>query len=43
MGSDRVVHPEAEPGVRPRKATTRKLVNAILYFWLKRGLALAAP
>ncbi len=24
--------PEAEPGGRPRKATTRELVNAVLYF-----------
>ena len=24
--------PQAQPGGRPRKATTRELVNAILYF-----------
>lgn len=30
--------PEAEPGGRPRKASTRELVNAILYF-LRAGMA----
>ena len=30
--------PEAEPGGRPRKAPTRELVNAILYF-LRAGMA----
>ena len=30
--------PEALPGGRPRKATTRELVNAILYF-LRAGMA----
>lgn len=30
--------PEAEPGGRPRKAPTRTLVNAILYF-LRAGMA----
>src|SRR5215211_106792 len=33
--------PEAEPGGRPRKATTRELVNAILYFlrrWQREGV-----
>src|SRR4029453_15026304 len=30
--------PEAEPGGRPRKATSRALVNAILYF-LRAGMA----
>jgi transposase len=30
--------PEAEPGGRPRKASTRTLVNAILYF-LRAGMA----
>ena len=30
--------PEAEPGGRPRKATTRELLNAILYF-LRAGMA----
>ena len=30
--------PEAMPGGRPRKATTRELVNAILYF-LRAGMA----
>ena len=30
--------PEAEPGGRPRKATTRELMNAILYF-LRAGMA----
>jgi len=30
--------PEAEPGGRPRKAATRTLVNAILYF-LRAGMA----
>ncbi len=30
--------PEAEPGGRPRKASTRDLVNAILYF-LRAGMA----
>ena len=30
--------PEAEPGGRPRKATSRELVNAILYF-LRAGMA----
>ena len=30
--------PEAAPGGRPRKATTRELVNAILYF-LRAGMA----
>ena len=30
--------PEAEPGGRPRKASTRELINAILYF-LRAGMA----
>src|SRR3712207_306117 len=30
--------PEAEPGGRPRKASSRELVNAILYF-LRAGMA----
>ena len=30
--------PEAEPGGRPRKAPTRELVNAVLYF-LRAGMA----
>ncbi len=30
--------PEAEPGGRPRKATTRELVNAVLYF-MRAGMA----
>ena len=30
--------PEAEPGGRPRKTTSRELVNAILYF-LRAGMA----
>jgi transposase len=30
--------PEAEPGGRPRKSTSRELVNAILYF-LRAGMA----
>jgi transposase len=30
--------PEAEPGGRPRQASTRELVNAILYF-LRAGMA----
>ena len=30
--------PEAAPGGRPRKATSRELVNAILYF-LRAGMA----
>src|SRR5215213_4555891 len=30
--------PEAEPGGRPRKAPSRELVNAILYF-LRAGMA----
>jgi len=30
--------PQAEPGGRPRKAATRELVNAILYF-LRAGMA----
>src|SRR5829696_1914542 len=30
--------PEAEPGGRPREATTRELVNAILYF-VRAGMA----
>ena len=34
--------PEAEPGGRPRKAATRELVNAILYF-LRAGMAWRNP
>ena len=33
--------PEAEPGGRPRKASARELVNAILYF-LRAGSGMAA-